>query len=396
MTVKGRLCILVLLFSTLFLSTFSSGCWSSREVENMAIVTLMGFDLVTENGVDKWQLSQRMLSPADRETGGDQSTKRGAVEKLLIGTGMTQQEAIIESVSRISRWPFWGHLSISVIGERAARQSIQPFADLAARYWEVRPRMFVTVARGEALKVLKGEPEVEKTLSKEIKNLAEEKVQSVGTSYGVILSDFLGWLTSPDRDAVATQIRPISPQEGGQGKSVLVEGLAVFRGDKLVGWLNKEETTGYLLITQKITRGKTAIPVKVGEKLISYFVGNSKSKIEPVVSGDRLSFRVSIKTLGEVAESNGIELPPEEIEQVEKNSGETIKELAENTIAKAKEYNSDFLGFTEKLHRSNLAEWQKLGARWREAFSEADVEVVVDAKVIRTGKSGKKLEIKQE
>jgi spore germination protein KC len=221
-------------------------------------------------------------------------------------------------------------------------------------------------------------------------------VQSTGTSYGVILSDFLAWLTSPDRDAVAAQIKVIPPQEGGKEKSVLIEGLGVFRDDKLVGWLNKEETTGYLLIAQKITKGKTAIPVKVGEKVITYFVGISKSKIEPMVTGDKLSFRVTIKTQGEVAESNGIELSSEDIEKVEKSAGETIRGLAEKTIEKAKEYKSDFLGFTEKLHRSNLEEYQKLGAHWREAFSEADVEVVVDAKIIRTGKIGKKLKIKQE
>jgi spore germination protein KC len=393
--VKRRLCVLLLLFSTLFLSTFSSGCWSSREVENMAIVTSMGFDLVSENGEDEWQISQKMLSPVGKK-GSEQSPQKGGSEKLLIGKGATQQEAIIESVSRISRWPFWGHLSITVIGERAARQGIQPFADLAARYWETRPRMFVTVARGEALKVLEAEPEVETTLAKEARTLAEQKVQSTGNSYGVILSDFLAWLTSPDRDAVAAQIRLIPPQEGGKGKSVLIEGLGVFRDDKLVGWLNKEETTGYLLIAQKITRGKTAIPVKVGEKVITYFVGISKSKIVPMVTGDKLSFRVTIKTQGEVAESNGIELSSEDIEKVEKSAGETIRGLAEKTIEKAKEYKSDFLGFTEKIHRSNLAEYQKLGEHWREAFSEADVEVVVDAKIIRSGKIGKKLKIKQE
>jgi spore germination protein KC len=395
MTVKRRLCVLLLLFSMLILSTFSSGCWSSKEVENMAIVTSMGFDLVSENGEDKWQLTQKMLSPVGKK-GSEQSPQKGGSEKLLVGKGATQQEAIIESVAHISRWPFWGHLSITVIGERAARQGIQPFADLAARYWETRPRMFVTVARGEALKVLEVEPEVEATLSKEIRTLAEQKVQSTGTSYGVILSDFLAWLTSPDRDAVAAQIKVIPPQEGGKGKSVLIEGLGVFRDDKLVGWLNKEETTGYLLIAQKITKGKTAIPVKVGEKVITYFVGISKSKIEPMVTGDKLSFRVTIKTQGEVAESNGIELSSEDIEKVEKSAGETIRGLAEKTIEKAKEYKSDFLGFTEKLHRSNLEEYQKLGEHWREAFSEADVEVVVDAKIIRSGKIGKKLKIKQE
>ncbi|WP_415534927.1 Ger(x)C family spore germination C-terminal domain-containing protein [Dehalobacter sp. 4CP] len=53
-------------------------------------------------------------------------------------------------------------------------------------------------------------------------------------------------------------------------------------------------------------------------------------------------------------------------------------------VEKAKEYNSDFLGFTEKLHRTNLSAWQTLGPDWRKAFCTAEVEIVVDAKIVQT------------
>lgn len=48
-------------------------------------------------------------------------------------------------------------------------------------------------------------------------------------------------------------------------------------------------------------------------------------------------------------------------------------------VDKSKEYDADFLGFSEKLHRTNLVTWEKLGQGWRDSFREADVEIVVDA-----------------
>ena len=138
-----------------------------------------------------------------------------------------------------------------------------------------------------------------------------------------------------------------------------------------------------------------SIPVKKDDKLFSYFLGSSKSKIESVVTDDKISYRVTIKALGEVDDNAGIELDAEGIKEVESAINDQLQKLAMMAVDKSKEYGSDFLGFSEKLHRANLTYWEQIGPDWRDSFKEADVEIEVDAKVVRTGKIGKKLNIKR-
>jgi len=393
---KKRCLILGLLILVILQSALLTGCWSSKEVEKLAIVTLVGIDYARENGSDVWTVTARILNPNANGKGEDQqSTGKGKQDILLQGKGRTQQDAILDYSAHSSRSPFYAHHSAYLFGEEAARKKMADITENIMRFWQTRPKNLMIVTKGKAQQVLEAGAAVDNLLSNELKELAEYKAAATGYSYGVIMSDFTAWLESSDRDAVASLVKVVPPDLPGSDRQNLMEGLAVFRADKLVGWLNKEETRGYLLIAQKISRGQMSIPVKKDDKLFSYFLGSSKSKIESLVTGDKISYRVTIKTLGEVDDNAGIELGADDIREVESAINDRLRELAMMAVDKSKEYDSDFLGFSEKLHRSKLVTWKKLGQDWRDSFREADVEIVVDAKVVRTGKIGKKLNIKQ-
>jgi len=390
-----RCSALGLLILVLLQSTLLTGCWSSKEVEKLGIVTLIGIDYIKEKGSDVWTVSARILDPSAKGQGENQPSRKSDQDKLLVGQGLTLQEAILDYSAHMSRSPFYAHATAYIFGEEAAREKTADILEAIMRYWQTRPKNLIIVTKGKALQVLETGAAVDTLLSTELKDLAEYKAAATGYSYGVILSDFTAWLESSDRDAVATLVKIVPPDLPGSDRQNLMEGLAIFRADKLVGWLNKEETRGYLLIAQKISKGQMSIPVKKDDKLLSYFMGSSKSKIESIVTGDKISYRVTIKALGEVAENAGIELGADDIKEVESAINDQLRELAMLAVDKSKEYDSDFLGFSEKLHRTNLSTWNKLGPDWRDSFREADVEIVVNAKVLRTGKIGKKLHIKQ-
>jgi len=390
-----RCSALGLLILVLLQSTLLTGCWSSKEVEKLGIVTLIGIDYIKEKGSDVWTVSARILDPSAKGQGENQPSRKSDQDKLLVGQGLTLQEAILDYSAHMSRSPFYAHATAYIFGEEAAREKTADILEAIMRYWQTRPKNLIIVTKGKALQVLETGAAVDTLLSTELKDLAEYKAAATGYSYGVILSDFTAWLESSDRDAVATLVKIVPPDLPGSDRQNLMEGLAIFRADKLVGWLNKEETRGYLLIAQKISKGQMSIPVKKDDKLLSYFMGSSKSKIESIVTGDKISYRVTIKALGEVAENAGIELGADDIKEVESAINDQLRELAMLAVDKSKEYDSDFLGFSEKLHRTNLSTWNKLGPDWRDSFKEADVEIEVDAKVVRTGKIGKKLNIKR-
>lgn len=94
-------------------------------------------------------------------------------------------------------------------------------------------------------------------------------------------------------------------------------------------------------------------------------------------------------------DSGGLDLTAETIPEVEDSCAASIRELALQTINQAKDYNSDFLGCSQHLHRYEPAIWREIAPHWRESFRAADIEVNVTAKMENTGKIGKKMELKQ-
>ncbi|AET66378.1 germination protein, Ger(X)C family [Desulfosporosinus orientis DSM 765] len=384
------LVILILLQSVLL-----TGCWDSKEVEKLAVVTIVGIDYARKNGRDMWTVSARTMSPKPKGKGEEQSAGTVDQDILMVGKGLTQQEAILDYSAHTSRTPFYGHISAYLIGEEAAREKMSDIIENVMRFWQTRPKHLIVITKGEALQVLEAGAAVEKTLFTEIKDLAEYKAEATGYSYGTIMSEFTAWLLSPDKDAVATLVSVVPSNLPGSDKQNLMQGLAVFRLDKLVGWLNREETRGYLLIAQKISRGQMSIPVEKDGKLFSYFLGSSTSKIEPLITGDNISYHVTIEAKGEIDDNAGIELGAEDIKGVEAAISNKLQDLAMMAVGKAKKLDSDFLGFSAQLHRHDPTTWESFGPDWRKSFRNAGVEIMVDAKVLRTGKIGKKLDIQQ-
>lgn len=371
-----------------------TGCWSSREVEDLALVTMIGLDRITVKGVEKWQVSSRIFKPSPEQKG---EVAKGTTEILVKGTGKTIQEADLEYLKRMPRVPFFGHMSTFVIGKRAAEESIEEVMGLHFSHVQDRPRTFILVTDGEALDILGTEPEMASSISKEINAIVLDKAKNFGTAMGVTSAEFAECLLSQDRDAYLPRIHPVNlnKEETSAEKAADVEGFGVFRGSKLVGWLNKEEATGFLFLCQKSIQGASIIiPVQDEESQFTYTANTSKTKIQPKIEEDRLSFKVSIQVKGTIWETGGINLTPDNLEKKEEALNEIIQEMCLSTITKAKELDSEFIGFMQKLHQVNPTAWQEVKDNWREEFQEAEIEVVVQTKVLNTGRITKKLEIK--
>lgn len=388
----------VLLWAIIFLIllNFISGCWDSNEAEDLAVISLMSFDLIkTDNGTDQWQVSARVMFPGGKEEQDSQSSSKGASSEILMkGTGITLQDAVINFMGRLPRKIFYEQGDVKIIGERVAKEKMKEYTEAALRFPEIRPHSFFLVTKGEAFKVLQAEPKVTLTLYQEIRRFAVKYAKLSGTSYGVTMTEFSEWILSQDRDAVLPQIKLLYPQEGEKTvpKSIIVEGLAIFRDGKLVGWLNKDETKGYLFLAQKINKAQIAIPVSKDEKNFTYWLTNSTSRIEATLTGDRPSILIKVNTLGMVSENDGIDLSPEQIKSLEGLASEKIQEFALETVNKAKDNDSDFLGLMQKMHRFNPRAWGEVASNWRERFREANVDVEVEAKIVSVGKMSQSLE----
>ncbi|UWG95360.1 Ger(x)C family spore germination protein [Dehalobacter sp. DCM] len=377
-----------------------SGCWSRKEVENLAFVTLTGMDYAKVNGKEVWTVSSLILDVQGTQGQGDQSASQANKEIFIIGQGPTQQTAIVDYANKLARTPFYGYISGYIFGEEAAKEKLGEIIENLNRYFQTRPLNIMTVTKGEAQDMLKKPGTVNRLLSQQLTEFTEYKATASGKSVGVYLYELTSWLVSPDRDAVLGEVKTISydagnnsPEDEPAVEANIMDGIGVFRAGKLIDWLNDDQVRGYLLLTQKLRKSQISLPVETDNKTFSYYIGKSDCKIEPKVEGDKVFYRVTIKVVGEIDDNAGVELSPQSAKPLEAVISDKIKKLAEATIEKAKDNKADYLGFSEVLHQKNPKFWKTLGPEWREAFVKSDVEVIVKAKVMGGGKLLKNLEI---
>ncbi|KLU58626.1 spore germination protein A3 precursor [Peptococcaceae bacterium CEB3] len=383
------------LLLSLLLLLSAGGCWSSKDVEELGIVTLVGYDRIMQNGQEMWQESIRILSGLAPAQGG--KPQGLSSETLFKGTGLTLQQAGMNVNLRTSRLPFYGDIVGAIIGERAAEENLRDIVDLLLRHPQARPRTYILVCQGEAFKLMQSEPEMAKTLSKELGEMVEQRVCRLGVSFPVTLAQFAEWLLSPDRDALASEVQPVYPKENTPktvSRSLLVSGLAVFRGPKLIGFLDKEDALGTQLIVHTINRAQIAIPLSENGRYFTYQVMSGRHKVIPLLQDGQVSYRVEIDVKGAVFDSAGQELSVQSVKNIEALAADKIRGIALQAVQKAKDFHADYLGFSQELHRTDPAEWEKIQPHWRENFVEAPVDVEVKAEVLTGGSVGAKLPLK--
>lgn len=384
------------------LQVFCTGCWDHRDINDLAVITVLGFDKITsEDGVDQWQVSSFVMQAgkAGGQTGASAGGQEGRPEIIWKGTGLTISDAILDFIKRSPRFPFFSDTYSVIIGERAANEELLVIIDYLNRLREQRPGAFVMVVKGKASELFEAEPEAAISVSRALKDQAQNVADAKGIAKGVTLLNFTADLLSSDRDPVATQVRIIPTVEkrgeelAGPPKTILVEGLGIFKDAKLVGWLNADETIGYNLLTSKILNGDIIIRVKKEAKWFVFLVEKSKPKIKAKLIEDKLNINVEIEVGGRITEDNGINMAPSDIAGVEYAISEQIGAMVMHTIETVRGYESDCLGFSEELHHSSAKDWKKVKAHWRETFLEANVVVNVSVKVENTGRLGDKLEL---
>ncbi|MDR3540655.1 MAG: Ger(x)C family spore germination protein [Desulfosporosinus sp.] len=379
------------------------GCWDQKDVSNLAIITVLGFDRITDqDGVDKWQVSSFVMQAGKAETDGGGEGIQGAKPEIeWRGKGLTIPEAILDFTKRSPRFPFFADTYSVIIGERAAKEKLLEIVDYLDRLREYRPGSFIMIAQGDAAPLFETEPEASISVSRDLKELAQNTADSTGIARGVKLMDFTSNLLSTDRDPVAPEIRLIKPQEkkgdelAGPAKAILVEGLGIFKDDKWVGWLNKEEAVGYDLLANKINKGDITIRAQKEGQWFTFLITKSKPTLKATLTEDKLNINVEIEIKGRIIEDNGVDLAPSQIDQVEHTLSEKIGDMAMHTIDIVRGYESDCLGFSEELHRYSPNDWKKIKSHWRETYLNANVNVQVNALIENTGRLGQRLEMKK-
>lgn len=370
-----------------FLIIFSSGCWNRRELTDLAVVAGMGIDRTKEEG--KIALTVQIIKPeaVKAPTAGGGKGEEGAL--LMSSTGQTVLEAVRNLVMQSSRKPFFAHNKVIVVGEELARAGISPVLDFFTREHEFRRRILLLVAKGEARDVMEASGGLEKIPVDKI-HLMVKTQKDVSTASMVKINDFVKKLSSKNTSPVASRIETLGADQGKkEEKQVGITGTAVFKKDKLVGWLNKPESRGLLWITGKVKGGIIVVKSPGDESgEISLEILLARSKILPEIRNGQVYITVEVQEEGNIGEliGTGNLTDPEKITSLEKRTAMVIKNEIKRVLEKAQhEFNADIFGFGEAVQRKFPKYWREIEDRWEEKFPTVEVTLKVNAKIRHVG-----------
>ncbi|MEW6448561.1 MAG: Ger(x)C family spore germination protein [Bacillota bacterium] len=389
----------------LLVTILTAGCWDIRQVEDLALITLIAVDTAPREEVKVILqiLNPRVLAggaPAGGVAPGASISAKPF--RNYEGVGPTVLAAISEVSHAVPERLFFAQSRGILFGEKLARKGLGRAIDFFDRSVGIRKLAYVAVARGELPEVIDIPNPHEVSPAERIQGIMRNLEETSHFRY-VNLGKFLSMLDSEGQDAhCATvyavknptqRLGPYRPgTEGLQPAMTLkVSGTALFRGDKLVGFLGKHETRGLLWTQGEVQGGQIDVPCPTDKRRkVSLSIIRSGARIIPEITGDgRLRVTVEIREEANLSETDCLQVDTGGvgvIRQLERVQSKVIRQEVMSAVRKAQEYGSDPFGFGVAFHRRYPREWRMMKETWSEDyFPQVEVKVVADARIRRVG-----------
>ncbi|CUH97760.1 hypothetical protein P22_3904 [Propionispora sp. 2/2-37] len=385
-----RLILFVLIGILLF---FTTGCGAKSEIENLGIVVAMGIDTTPAGN---YLLSLQILK-AQRESAGGMGGQKGGkpatpsdVEFLTV-SGDTIYSALDNLSTQLGKKIHLSHINFVVISEKVAKSGVASIIDAGIRSHQFRTNRPILVTKGEAAKIISAVPPEDPIPANAVKNILAQQ-ERYGYSAIVTYLDFANSLASKTASPIAGVI-DLSKTE--QGDEVLkVEGIAVFSKDKLIGYLDGEETRGMQWLKGKVKDGSIVIASPDNGK-ITLRVTQANSRIKPVIHHNKPAIQATIKADGYLRSMKGQLDPmkePDILNALDELQNALIKkEINQALYAAQKKFKADIFEFGDAIHRDYPEQWKNIEESWNEVFPDLDIEVKVDSHIHRPGMISKPL-----
>lgn len=412
MKIRILLPVLIIFFPLLL-----SGCWDYEEYEDLIQVSAIGIDFDKESR--ETTLTVQYI-PTTKGEGGGQSSGSSSGKKEIVHsvTDKTINDAVAKVQQVIFKKLFYGYLKVVVIGEDAAKNNMMDIIELLDRTPVIRPTSFIAVTSGKAEDAISTfDVSMVASSSEEIYNLINIG-GSIGSAYPVTIQRFTEMLAVPGIEATAPRVVTVSkiPQPDAKGGTEgnirydeeregdhRVAGIAAFKGDKFIGWLDERESLGFGWITgkkvpgYKISEGSEKADT---EEILFYRLSNSKGTIKVQIENDKPRFQVDVKVVADLRKyysNNGSDfLAPKEVSIMEKKLSDSIRSDIKAALKRGqKELKSDIFGFGFALFREDTKLWRtEYEKKWDKIFPDIPITINVKAKIINTGTTNRKLELK--
>lgn len=335
-----------------------TGCYDYKEINTLAILSATSIDY--QDG--EFTVVAQEINPQAP----DKTAVIQAPFFLYTGSGNSLQEAYREITTQSSKFLYSHHLQLLLISENVAKEKLSEILDFYLRNPAIRTEFNVLLYKGDnPLDII---TPINDVSSASILETIETNMKYLGTSKEITFNELVDNYLKIGEEIVLPVVKVNNSKEDGDTldnvnstqikESYELDNLAVFKDNKLIGYLDKEETLGYNYLKNNIKNTVLSYECEK-DKYITLEIVNSGSKI----NSKKEKVTIEIEVMGNINESTcSIDLEKENNlkklqAEMENDFNKRIKGTIDDVV---NEYNSDIYGFLDMIYKSDYDYYKKI------------------------------------
>lgn len=376
------------LFILLILSFGLFGCTGKQDINELVLVSAIGFDK-TENGMKlvAQVVNRNILIPNPPQ-----------ITPVYIVT--VEGETVMECLNNLSNLlpnrVYMINLQLVLFSEEVAKDGIKDYLHFFVNYSEAQHEYNVLITKDISAEEFLGQISV---FSMFPTRVLISKLKTTVDEAGFATMTFVETVVNSLRDEYSVQIISSVNANGDLEKGasfdqnketkiaskIVITDMAVLRNGVLQGWLNKEESIAHNLANNKLKKAVFVVEGTTNNK-ISNFIRNAtgKMKVEIVEGKTRAKVEIKLGVLVEEDTSLFMELNKEYENDIKNKLEAKVLKIITDLIERSKtEFGFDIIGFNEKFSKFEPKWWAENKDRYDEIFKTMDIEVIVDVTIER-------------
>ncbi|GBF72154.1 hypothetical protein PA598K_00391 [Paenibacillus sp. 598K] len=377
------------------------GCWSRKELNELAVIMALGIDKDDKG----YMVTAQVINPSEI---GLQRGSVGASPVIVYSApGQTIPDALQRILSQAPRKLYLSHMRVLIFGEALARDGLSDVLDYISRNSEFRTDFYLAVTQGgKAADVLQVLTPFEHIPANSLYSSILVSNKQWAATGKVTLQQFVTELSRDGANPVMSGVEISGDKQQGKTVSNLHSvkpkaqlrhaGLALFKGDKLVGWADEStsKSINYLLRNVHTTVGYVKCP-KHKPGIVGISINQSSAHIRVKLNQEgEPEFWVDFQIDADLeAVQCSIDLTQEEsFRLIEIELKEAMRVLTLQSINTIREkYGTDVFGFGEALHRKYPKQWNKYRDHWSDKFRQVQISIEPHVSLRRIGSIGQPL-----
>jgi|GEM_PF-1193784 len=350
--VLGACCVAALLLL--------SGCWDSRDVDNRLIVGALGLELAKDDSVRIW-----VRFPLPKAT--MELSKKDFF--VISQEGFTVPDALYKVGYKLPKAVDTSSTRALLIDEKLAKVGLTPYLEFAMRERSVPLDTVVAIIRGN-METIFSRPNPTGELSGIYTKLFFEPYaggmpRKNKTRLWEIYSKFY--------NPFYANLIPLL-KEGEQNSFDFV-GNAIFKGDKIIGELNKDESLVYQMLTHRFHDSEVELMDRADVRIV-HNVCHIDTSMEAGIPVIRTHCELSVTLVD--SSHRGDASKSDVVKELETE----LTSLAKSMFGKTQRAGADVFGFGNR-YRGQLTPSQY--ADWPELFKKARIDYTFDIELRNTG-----------